>query len=413
MEDDKKKNNSRIVSFDAAVRNGHSEEDDEIYSQTVRKHRRTNRIAFGILFAIVIGMILYFLVIRKSEPYSAIGVEWEQQILTGANQKYINFNGGILQYGPEGANYYTSANKTTWAASYSMTNPKAVCQEKYALVYDEGAKSAVVLNADSGQVGVISTDEIVTKGTVSAYGAVALMEEEKLSNTICFFDNSGKQIDITSHTQVSKSGYPVDIAFSPDGQMLMTSFVYMDSGVAQSQIVFYNFDEKRSTTGIVGAYKQYGDTLFADVAFLSNDRAVALGDGCVVFYSLKNKIKPEELKVIRFDEEITGATYSDCGLALAVRNGELASSRKLYCYDADGKEMFITDSNFDIQTMLLTKNGLYLISDMAISYLDQKGKTYFTGSLECDILKLNNPNEDNELLLVTNQRVVFLKLFRG
>ena len=63
--------------------------------------------------------------------------------------------------------------------------------------------------------------------------------------------------------------------------------------------------------------------------------------------------------------------------------------------------------------MLRTKNGLYLIGDSAVSFINNKGKTFFTGSLECEIIKLNNPDKDNELLFITNSRAVFLKLFRG
>lgn len=415
MEDDRKKNKqNRIVSFDEAVRgNKPEEEDDQEYARQVKRHRLLNRLGIGFLFAVVIGIMAYLLIVRRTESYSSVGFEWEQSVLTSANQRYINFNGGILKYGPEGANFYTSGEKEKWAASYTMADPKAVCRDGYALIFDQGARKAAILSAETGLTGLIETEEIITKGTVSSQGVSALIQEENLSNTIYFYDNSGRVLDIAIHTLVNQSGYPVDIDFSPDGQMMMASFVYVDSGVSQNQIVFYNFDEKRSTTGVVGAFRKYGDTLFADVAFLNNDRAVALGDGCAVYYNLKNKTAPEEMAVFEYEEEITQVAYGDKGLVVATRNGELAKSHRLHYINVDGHEMFNQESTFDIKTMNLTENGVYLVSDAAVCYINLSGKTFFSGSLECPIIKLNNPGEENELLVVTDNRIVFLKLFRG
>lgn len=414
MEDDKKKNNSRIVSFDAALRDraeGNGEDDG--YVRKVKKHKILSRLGISLLFLVVIGVMVYLLVIRRTESYTSIGVEWEQQILTSADMRYVDFAGGILQYGTQGANYYTAENKTTWAASYSMNNPEAICSSGYAVIFDRGAKSAVILSKDTGLTGKMTAPAMITKATVSDYGVAALLLEEELSNTIYFYNNTGATLDINIHTLVNQSGYPLDIAFSPDGQMMVASFVYIDSGITQDQIVFYNFDEKRSTTGVVGAFRKYDDTLFADVAFLNNDRAIAFGDGKIVLYNLKNKTAPEEMKEIDFDEKITGAAYSSSGFAVCCAGGEKPGEHRLFCYGINGDTLFERTTDFDAKSMLRTKNGLYLIGDSAVSFINNKGKTFFTGSLECEIIKLNNPDKDNELLFITNSRAVFLKLFRG
>ena len=98
MEDDKKKNNSRIVSFDAALRDraeGYGEDDG--YVRKVKKHKILSRLGISLLFLVVIGVMVYLLVIRRTESYTSIGVEWEQQILTSADMRYVDFAGGILQ----------------------------------------------------------------------------------------------------------------------------------------------------------------------------------------------------------------------------------------------------------------------------------------------------------------------------
>lgn len=413
--DEKEKNSSRIVSIDTASRGGAQEEaeNEALYEKKVRRHRRRNRLGILLLFAVVIGAMVYLLLVKRKEAYSAIGLEWEQPALTAANQQYMNFHGGILQVGPQGANYFTATDKETWAAGFSMKNPRAICQDGYALVYDQGDKTAVILSAENGMRGTITTTDSITKGTISSYGAVALVQEEALANTIVFFGPDGTPLDIGVHTLVDKSGYPVDIDFSPDGQIVMASCVYVDSGVMKNQIVFYNFDEKRNTTGVVGAYAEYGDTLFADVCVLNDDRAVALGDGMVVVYSLKNKTAPQELQKISFEEEITQVAYGRDGIAVITRNGNLAQSHNLHVYSVDGELLYEQETSFDVKRSVLTENGLYMLSDHALCVLNPKGKIIFSGSLDSDILQLNNAGKENELLLMTNQKAVYLKLFRG
>ena len=42
--------------------------------------------------------------------------------------------------------------------------------------------------------------------------------------------------------------------------------------------------------GVVAAFRKYDDTLFADVAFLNNDRAIAFGDGTDLFVNLRKPL---------------------------------------------------------------------------------------------------------------------------
>lgn len=387
--------------------------DNEQFSTSLSRHRVFRYIGTALFIILVVGLVVYWFGYRMAQPYTYVATTWEQNIVTAESQQYTAFSNGILQYGANGATFYNESSKTVWSASYEMSNPAVAVNGDYAIVYDQGAKTAVVVSASDGSIGSILTEISITKATISAYGVSALIVEEDLSNNMLFYDKYGVQLDIEIKTLMSQSGYPMDISFSPDGQMMIASFVYIDSGVMQSRIVFYSFDTTVNTSShAVGAFQKYGDTLFADVEFLGDDRAAAFGDGKIVIYSVKDSADPQELIVIEPEEEITNLAYNDKYIAFSTENGDLVQSKILYLYNKDGTMIFDEDTNFEFEELYLGEEGVYLIGSSTMQYLNLKGQNLFTGSLECNILQLVSPNKGTELLVISNQTLKSLKLKR-
>jgi hypothetical protein len=387
--------------------------DNEQFSESLSRHHLYRYIGGIVLVVLVAALVWYWFFYPLTRPYSVVQERWSQEIVTVTGQQYTPFSDGILQYSGNGATFYNESSKMVWSASYEMKNPAAAVQGDYALVYDQGDKTAVILSAEEGLIGNILTELSITKGTISAYGVTALLVEEDLANNMLFYDKLGGQLEIKVKTLMNESGYPMDMSFSPDGQMMIASFVYIDSGVMQNRIVFYSFDTDRNTsTHAVAAFQQYGDTLFADVAFLGNERAAAFGDGKIVLYSLKKRTDPQELTVIEPEGKITNLAYDEDHIAYATTNGDLVQSRLLYLYNTDGTRIFDTETTFEFSEMNLGEEGLYLTGSSSVQYLNLKGKVCFTGSLDCNILELVSGKKPSEFLVVTNQMLKYLKLVR-
>ncbi len=387
--------------------------DSEQFSQRLNRHQARRNISLVILTVLVVLLAGYWFFYRLSRPYKFVRESWSQSITTSTSQSYVPFSDGILQYSPNGASFYNASSKTAWSASFEMKNPAVAVRDSYALIYDQGDRTAVVISAGEGVCGSILTELPITKGTVSSYGVAALLVEEELSNSMLFYDRLGGQLEIRVRTLMSESGYPMDMSFSPDGQMMIASFVYVDSGVMQNRIVFYSFDTSANTsTHAVAAFQKYGDTLFADVEFLSDDRAAAFGDGRIVLYSLKAPSDPQELIIIEPEDRITNLAYDEDYIAFATTNGDLVQSRLLYLYNTDGTMIFDTETSFEFSSLYLGEDGLYLTDASTMQYLDLKGKVCFTGSLDCNILQLVSGKKGSEFLVVTNQMLKYLKLVR-
>ncbi len=393
--------------------NSEARRDNERFNADLSRHHVVRYVGIVLLIILVVGLVIYWFGYRRSQPFSYASVNWETDIVTAESQQYTPFSDGVLQYSTNGATFYNEASKTAWSASYDMSNPAVAVNDNYAVIYDQGAKTAVVLNAESGSMGSILTELAITKATISAYGVSAFIVEEDLSNNMLFFDKYGSQLDIEIKTLMSESGYPMDISFSPDGQMMIASFVYIDSGVMQNRIVFYSFDTTVNTSShAVAAFQKYGDTLFVDVEFLGDDRAAAFGDGKIVIYSVKNNSEPQELITIEPEETITNLAYNDKYIAFSTENGDLVQSKILYLYNSDGTMIFDETTSFDFESLYLGEQGVYLIGSSTVQYRNLKGQELFTGSLECNILQLVSPGKGTELLVVSNQALKSFKLKR-
>lgn len=408
-----RKGRPRGTEADIYETNSEERRDNEQFSERLSRHQVRRYIGWIVFAVLVAALVWYWFGYHLARPYTFVQESWSQEIVTSTSQQYIPFSDGILQYSANGASFYNASSRIAWSASYEMKNPAVAVQDDYALVYDQGDKTAVILSAAEGLGGSILTELPITKGTISAYGVVALLVEEELANNMLFYDKLGGQLEIRVRTLMNESGYPMDMSFSPDGQMMIASFVYVDSGVMQNRIVFYSFDTVTNTsTHAIAAFQKYGDTLFADVEFLSDDRAAAFGDGRIVLYSLKKRTDPQELIVIEPEDRITNLAYDDSHIAFATTNGDLVQSRLLYLYNTDGTMIFDTETTFDFSELYLGQNGLYLTGSSTMQYLNLKGKECFTGSLDCNILQLVSGKKGSELLVVTNQMLKYLKLIR-
>jgi len=411
--------NGRIIEFPGAAQTEDDNPDEELrreearFIQTVNQHKARVRMVTIILLVLAIFAIIYIFVYRASKPYTFYEEIFSENITSTDKQQYANLGDGILQYGLNGASYYSISKKQAWSVVYTMTRPRVEVSGEYAVVFDQNGREAVIFNTENGKCGEMTTNQPITRATISSYGAVSMIVDDGLSNNILFYDKTGAALNIKLHTMISASGYPIDICFSPDGQLLVASFVYIDSGVMQNQIVFYNFDTSiNSDTQIVGAFRKYDDTLFVDVAFIGDDRAVACGDGVVVYYSLKNKLKPEEIAVIEEKDTITALTYSKEGVAYATVSGDMVQNRTLKMYNFDGEPVYEKDTNIDIRDMQLTENGLYITGPGTLLYLNRKGRVFYQGRLETSVDKLNASYGTTDILLVGGSRFSYIKLIR-
>lgn len=260
-----------------------------------------------LVLAVVLGVSYYFNRVCQYHDYE---VEWQTSAAENGYSNYLSFNGFILHYSQDGVSCINQNGEVMWNQAFNMDVPEIAVADQYAVIYDIKGTSLYICNTE-GCTGSTETAKKILKADISSAGVVAVVLDDSTSNYINYFRKDGSQLGVEIKTLISGDGYPLDIAISPDGTQLMSSYVYADSGNMMNQVVFRNFEVgKNEVDRVVGGFRQYEQTLVPEVLFFDNQNSAAISEQSIDFYSTKNALEPELAKTQEFDSRIKTVFYN-------------------------------------------------------------------------------------------------------
>ena len=403
----------RLATKEENRKMGHGDEYlDERLRDDIKAHASFRRTLALCLVAILLVAIAVYFGIRLTLKYNDIATVWEKPASEMSVFTSMPYADGIVKYNNDGMNYYNADGELKWTTTYEMRKPKpAVCGE-YIVMADIGYNNLVICNRDGFQGSAYSTLPI-SAVSISREGRVAAVVEDDMANRILFFDKTGARSDSNFQTLMNKSGYPMSAALSPDGKMLMVSYVYLEQGIMNNKLTFYDYhDSQVGANQTVGSFQKYGDTLFARVVFLSDKRAVAFGDGRIVFFSLKNRVKPEETADVKFSDTIDRVFYDEEGVYVVTEQPE-NQSWLVTCFALDGSTKYAYRSSF-LPDHVGMKNGcLYFHDSSSLVVYGKvlgKMKLRFQGNFKVNVRSIVNLGKDNAFMILSDTKLMRVKL---
>lgn len=312
------------------------EDEDDIKLRRHRLRRLGHLLLFLLVIALAFGAYVLWQRHQRKQTFETHVISWEKEIVTTGKDEYIAYRDYVLRYNRDGISYINSKGEIVWTHSYEMSDPTVAVNGDYLAVIDRGGYKAYILN-DSGCTGQITTILPIHKVTVSAGGVTAIVVEEDLADKVYFYDLSGRQMAIEVKTLLTEDGYTLDMAISPDGQQLVTAYVYLDQGSMKNQVVFRNFGEEgQELIGrLVGGFRDYEGELLGRVTFLSDVYACAFAQDRICFYSLKNRVSPKLVSQIDYGGEIDSVFYSPDYVGV-VSDGSNSVSKKISVFSQSG-----------------------------------------------------------------------------
>jgi hypothetical protein len=345
-----------------------------------------------------IGVIILFNIYGSMRQYHNYQVIW-QTAQTQMNAGYESFENGILAYGKDGVSLLDSRGIVLWQNAYTMNAPTLSLGGEYALIYDKEGTTFYIYD-EEGCIGEGSSNRSIMKAVISSSGVVATIQEENTGgyNYISYYNNDGSSLDIEIRTTLSDSGYPLDIDISPDGTALMASYVHMDAGSINNQIVFYNFEVgKNDSKRTVGGFADYNQMLIPRIAFLGNDLSVAFADSRIDFYSLKNAQNPERKKSYDLEGREIKSIFYDKNVIL---------------YTSSGKKCLEKSINFDYNQIKISGKSIILINDTCCRIYNLKGRLIYEGSFEMDSVIKDVVYISNKTYLVSTSELAEVIKFK-
>lgn len=326
--------------------------------------------------------------------------------------KYLPYNGNILKYSRDGASALDSDGNSLWNGSFEMSNPMIDICQSFVVAADQGGKEVYVYNgSDSGTM--LTMPLPVSMVRVASQGVVAVVMEDTGSNVVALYDPYGSSDKLLAEvpTNVTTDGYPVDIAISPDGKSLVTSYLAVKGGSTESNVCFYNFsDVGKDSNRIVGG-KAYSDSMAVKLEFIDeNTLCVFLDNGFSLFTNMK---KPEEKYSEVFEEEIRSTVFDEDYVGFVFAEGGDESNYKIKLYNMSGKAVLDKAVDYDYESVYMMDNEIIFYSNMGCEILRTNGSEKFKYSFDTAMKYFIKSGEKDRYFIIDNSRITKVELTEG
>ncbi len=330
---------------------------------------------------------------------------------TGDNiADYVVFAGNVLKITKDGASYVDEKGNVKWDVSYAMKMPQAEVCGDYAVVADMNGKEVYVFNT-SGEVSRQTLNYDIANMDVAEQGVYCLVLVGDGCNYIQGYDKDSSNI-YELKTSIDKSGYPLDIDISNDGQKLVTSFMKVNGTKTATSIATYNFGsvgKNENADRMMGSY-DIQDAVYPIVKFVDNDTIACFGDADIRIYTMTEK--PKKKAVIDLKSREMQGVFSNSSYIgyIALADSGSASKYKIYVYDTSGKSVAETDCNTTYDTIYATDDEIIVIGDMDCNIYRFNGSLKFQYSFTKKLVNVVPDSNKEEYVVIFENETQTVKL---
>lgn len=323
----------------------------------------------------VLALVLYF---QKHCYYDYKILKTSEQEDVVSTQ-YVELNGKILRYTPDGVSLVNRSLETVWSDIYKMQNPMADVRGERAVIADRDGTSMRIYGKD-GLEGSVTTSYGIVKARISSNGLVAAILDGGGDTWINFYASDGSLI-AENQTKIDDPGFPLDVAVSDDGQIMVVAYQFVDGGDTTSYVAFYNFGDvgQNEDDRIVSGY-HYEGVVIPQIQYLSNSRSVALRDNGFTLY--RGKQIPKETKTIEVEKEIVSTFYDDDTIGMVFKNDDSENLYSMEVYSADGKLKFRREFDVPYTTIRMSDGYIIMYNSSQVAVLEDDGTEKYNGTVE-------------------------------
>lgn len=383
------------------------EEYADNYELRLSRHKRNivkKTVITVVAIAAAVTAVGFYIEKRSYHNYKVVQSSEQEDVVSTS---YIEMDGDILRYSPDGVSLVSDKMSTLWSETYQMQNPVADVNGTRAVIADKDGTTLEIYDK-SGKTGSVTTSYSIIKARVSKSGLVAAILDGGDDTWIDFYSTDGSLI-AENQTKIDDPGYPLDIAVSEDGVVMMVTYQFVDGSDTTSYVAFYNFGDvgQNEDDRIVSGYK-YEGVVVPQIQYLSNNRSIALKDNGFTIY--QGSQIPKEVKTIETDKEIVSTFYDDDMVGLVFKNDRKDKQYIMEVYNtADGKLKFKEDFNIPYTTIKLSGGNILMYNSSQMCVMNSRGVQKYLGSVDGtikDFFKIGM----NRYLLVLDSGVDVIKL---
>lgn len=351
-------------------------------SRVKELNRAARKRKFGVVYKIVLavfalaGLCVAFFYYEKNKAFTSYEVTNSIARCYSEGATITDFDGTILYYSKDGASASDVNGNLLWNQTFDMQSPMvSVCGSTVAFA-DYGG-SEIYMETSSGVANTVKTDMPIRKIAVSDNNYVVAVLEDTGVTWIYMYDTNGTTIAYF-RTTMEKSGYPVDIDISPNGEIVGVSYYFVDFNDIKSSVAFFNFGEvgQNNIDNYVSGYN-YTDNLVPVIRFLDNETAFSLSKERLSVYAGAHK--PVSVSDMFINDDIYSLYYGDDVVAVVYLNKGDESKYRLELYDKTGKKLSEAFIDFDFSDVTFGNENVIVYGDSDLYIGTYSGEKKFEG----------------------------------
>ena len=373
------KKNLRIVRELKKSDQPKTEEQEQFEKAREKRWKKTALIA-AVVVALAVGV---YLLINLQTYTSARAID--TYTVSGASgSAYEQFADGVLKYSRDGISYLNQQGEEMWNQPYQMKNPVVDVNGSSAAVADKGGNAVLVFN-EEGVRGETQTNLPIERVRVSEQGIVSvILTDENEARVLCY-DAAGNLL-VENKTSMNGTGYPLDVALSPDGETMQVLYLYTEAGAVKSRVIYYNFGESgEEKTDHLVAQMEYEDTVMASGFFMDENISVAVGDNRLTIYRGGNV--PEETENIEIKKQIKSVFHNEKYIGMVLKN-EGKEGYELRLYNTRGQVAMSENFTGDYSHVKLCGSQVIMYDGKNCSIFTRGGIRKFDGEMNSNILEI-------------------------
>lgn len=378
------------------------------FQEKIKKYhlRKLYRIVLCLVMVLVMLAIVHFY--RLNKVYSGYETTKTYEAVGSTNSEVSVYNGNqILCYSRDGVSAYNAKGVQLWNQTYEMQSPIIYTAGEYVVAGDYKGNIIYVMNG-SGPCAAITCNKIIVDVKVSAGGVVIATLDDSNVTWLELYTSDGANV-ATIKTSMDQTGFPVNLAMSPDNKKMAVSYLKAKGVGIQTSVAFYNFGDvgQNMTDKIVSGY-DYAETVIPHLHFTDDSNAVVVGESTLkVFHG---KQIPELKAEAEIEKDVLSIFYGQSYTALVYLNEDEDDKYRLDLYDLNATMVLSRSFNIDYKNILVSNDAVLIYNEADAVMWSIKGVEKYNGNLGVDIKGIIPTNSEMKFLIVRDGSLELVKL---
>lgn len=332
------------------------------------------KIAVALICVILLtGLVVVQYIYRTFTTYRTV----KEVEVTGTGDRHTAKMGdNLILYNRDGMRCLNVKGKTAWDVTYQIQEPCVVVAGSVVAVGGYGDNLIYIMD-ESGKIGEINTNLPIRNMCVSEAGYVAAVLDDNDVYWIYIYDTAGEEV-ARARVTMEQHGYPMSISLSSNGKLLGVSYLYLDAGMMESKVAFYNLGEvgQNYSDNFMSSFRY--DEVVSELHYMNSSIAMGISNGRLMIYS--GSEKPTVLKEVLLNDVVQSVYWGDENVVLVYDGTAEQGEYFMQVYDLTGALVF--EKGFDMEYSGITsQNGIITIynsDELQVFTLD--GQERYSGS---------------------------------